>query len=289
MSDILSKFRLDGKVALVTGGGKGIGKGICLAYAEAGANVVLAEIDKDAGNAVAGQIKAMGRKALFVQTDVTKEDQIKKMVADTLKEFKRIDILVNNVGGPIFGPRPPRGSQPPAGPMPNSTILNLSNESWEKHIMWNLTSVFWCCREVGLVMAAQKSGNIINISSVAGNRPGAGMIAYGTPKAAVLHMSRVMAVELSRYHIRVNTICPMTIYHSDQDWGATSDVTEEERAHKLGILVHRTGITDDISLAAVYLASEASSYITGENFDVAGGPLYPVDLLERFNSMPPVV
>ena len=288
MTEVLSKFRLDGKVAVVTGGGKGIGKGICLAYAEAGADVVLAEIDNDAGKAVAIQIKAMGKKALFLPTDVTKEDQIKKMVADTLKEFKRIDILVNNVGGPIFGPRPAKGSKP-TGPIPNSTVINMTNEFWEKHIMWNLTSVFWSCREVGRVMAAQNSGNIINISSVAGNRPAAGMAAYGAPKAAVLQLSKIMAVELSRYHIRVNTICPMTIYHSDQDWGVTPDITEEERARKLGILVHRTGVTEDISLAAVYLASEASSYITGENFDIAGGPLYPADLLERFNSMPPVV
>jgi NAD(P)-dependent dehydrogenase (short-subunit alcohol dehydrogenase family) len=289
MSDILSKFRLDGKVALVTGGGKGIGKGICLAYAEAGADVALAEIDKNAGKAVASQVEAMGRKALFLQTDVTKEEQIIKMATDAKKAFGRIDILVNNVGGPIFGPRPAPGSTPPAGPMPNSTVLNMTTDIWNAHLIWNLTDTFWCCREVGKIMAAQNSGVIINIASVAGNRAVPGMAAYGAPKAAVIHLTEILSLELRRYHIRVNCITPMNILHSDQAWGGPSPLSDEERAKKSGISVGRSGTLDDTSALALFLGSEASSYITGLTIDVAGGPLFPADVMERFESQPPVV
>jgi NAD(P)-dependent dehydrogenase (short-subunit alcohol dehydrogenase family) len=286
MSNILSLFRLDDRVALVTGGGKGIGKGISLAFAEAGANVVLAEIDKDAGQAIASQIKAMGRKSLHLQTDITKEEQVIKMAEAAKKEFKRIDILVNNVGGPIFGPRRP-GEE--GGPRPNSTVINMTTEHWNAHIMWNLTDTFWCCREVGKIMAAQNSGNIINISSVAGNRAVPGMAAYGTPKAAVIHLTQILALELRRYHIRVNCITPMNIHHSDQTWGGPSDVPEGERARSAGISVHRMGTLEDTSALALFLASDASSYITGLTIDVAGGPLFPCDIMERFESQPPVV
>jgi len=286
MSGILSKFRLDGKVALVTGGGKGIGKSICLTYAEAGADVVLAEIDKNAGEAIASQITAMGRKALFLPTDVTKEEQVIKMAETAKKEFKHIDILVNNVGGPIFGPRNPGDT---TSSRPISTVINMSTELWNVHILWNLTDTFWCCREVGRIMAVQNSGNIINIASVAGNRAVPGMAAYGAPKAAVIHLSQILALELRRYHIRVNCITPMNIRHSDQTWGGPFELSEEESAKRAGISVHRMGTLEDTSALALFLASEASSYITGLTIDVAGGPLFPNDIMERFESQPPVI
>jgi 7-alpha-hydroxysteroid dehydrogenase len=268
MSDYLSRFRLDDRVAVITGGGKGIGKSIALVFAEAGAHVVIAEVDKDAAEAVAAEVRAQGRKSLPVQVDVTSLEQVKGMVAAALREFKRIDVLVNNVGGPLF---------------PASPLIRMTDELWEGHIKFNLTSAFWCCREAGMVMASQNSGNIINMSSVAGNRPVPGMTAYGINKAAMIQMTRILALELAQYHIRVNGIAPMSILHGDREWGPVSPgMTEQQRARRLGIVVDRVGTVEDISLAALYLASDASSYITGEILDIAGGPLFPADVMERF-------
>jgi len=282
MNNVASSFRLDDRVALVTGGGKGIGKGICLALAEAGAHVVVAELDKTAGDDVAGQVEALGRKTLSLQTDVTSSEQVTGMVEATMKEFKRIDILVNNVGGPRTGPRQPDTQEVPP---PNSSVITMTDEFWDWHIEFNLTSTFRCCREAGRVMAEQKSGNIINISSVAGNRAVPGMAAYGTPKAAVIHLTKILALELSPFQVRVNCITPMLILHSDRDWGLSPDIDEQKkRAKKAGIVVGRIGTVEDIALTALFLASDASSYITGGVIDVAGGPLFPADIMERFES-----
>jgi 3-oxoacyl-[acyl-carrier protein] reductase len=287
MSNYLNQFRLDGKVALITGASKGIGKSIAKVYAEAGADVVIADRDRNAGEAVADEVRAAGRKALYLQIDVTIREQITKMVEDTLKTFGRIDILVNNAGGPKFGPTDP---QKTTYLNENTQIISMTDEFWDWHIKFNLTSLFWCCREVGRIMVAQNSGNIVNISSVAGTRAVPGMAAYGTPKAAVNHFTQILALELARNNIRVNAITPMLILHSDQDWGGlSSDINEQKiRARKAGVVVGRIGRVEDISLLALYLASEASSYVTGEIIDAAGGPLFPADIMERFEATHPI-
>jgi len=282
MQELASQFRLDGKAALITGAGKGIGKCIALTYAQAGADVVIAEINKSAGEAVVKSVREMGRKALFVQTDVMVEEQIKRMVDSTLKEFKRIDILVNNAGGPKFGRSEVNN---PDAVKENTSIITMTDEFWNWHIYYNLNSPFWCCREVGKVMAAQKSGNIVNISSVAGTRPVPGMAAYGTPKAALNHFTKILALELSIYNVRVNAITPMLILHSDQDWGLSPDAEEQKRrARSAGVVVGRVGRVEDIANLALYLAADASSYMTGEVIDVAGGPLFPADIMAHYES-----
>jgi 3-oxoacyl-[acyl-carrier protein] reductase len=210
-------------------------------------------------------------------------EQINRMVESTFKEFKRIDILVNNAGGPKFGPA---NSKNMASPKENTSVITMTDEFWDWHINYNLNSPFWCCREVGKIMAAQKSGNIINISSVAGTRPVPGMAAYGTPKAALNHLTQILALELSIYNVRVNAITPMLILHGDQNWGLSPDLNEQKkRARSAGVVVGRVGKVEDIANLALYLAADASSYVTGEIIDVSGGPLFPGDIMDRFESM----
>jgi NAD(P)-dependent dehydrogenase (short-subunit alcohol dehydrogenase family) len=282
VQELASQFRLDGKVALITGAGKGIGKCIALTYAQAGADVIVAELDKNAGESVCKSIKELGKKALYMPVDVTSVEQIKKMVETSVKEFKKIDILVNNVGGPKFGPT---NAKSKTAAQENTSVITMTDEFWDWHIRFNLTSTFWCCREVGKIMAAQKSGNIVNISSVAGTRVVPGMAAYGTPKAAVNHLTQILALELSIYNIRVNAVTPMLILHSDQDWGLSPDPEEQKkRARSAGVVVGRVGKVEDIANMALFLAADASSYVTGEIIDVAGGPVFPADIMERFES-----
>jgi len=273
MSDFLSRFRLDDKVVLITGGGQGIGKRMALTFAEVGAHIVVVDLNKDTAEAVAKQVKAMGRKSLALQVDVTDSAQITKMVKAAVKEFKRIDVLVNNAGGPKMG-----------GP-----VISISDDVWEWHVKLNLDSVFMCSREVGRVMVAQNSGNILNISSVAGNRAVAGMAPYGATKAAVIQLTQIMACEFNRNNIRVNCITPKTILHPEFPMRPDSGpkMSPMERSRKMGLLINRVGEAEDIAAAALFLVSDAASYITGITLDVAGGPTYPVEIQERFDAMFP--
>ncbi len=258
-----SKFRLDEKVAIVTGSGGGVGKGIALHLAQVGAHVVVADLNQGTGETTAREIQALGRKSLSVVVDVTKSDQVSRLVDVTRKEFGRIDILVNNAGGTHVA----------------IPIVQFSEEEWDFRISLNLKSVFLCSKAVSRVMIDQNKGNIINIASAAGTRAMPGMSAYGAAKAGVISFTRTLAAELARYHVRVNCILPGPI---DTPASAARRGTGPERAARAGIPLGRIGQPDDIGLAAIYLACDASDFVSGEALEVKGGPFMRKDDMDRF-------
>lgn len=254
----LWELRMDGKAAIVTGGGQGIGKSISLGLARCGTSVCIADVNPAAGDEVAAQIRAIGPRALSLQVDATDDAQVVKMAAQTVAAFGRIDILVNNAGGasgPTFG----------AG-----TILDISERDWDDTLTRNLKSVFLCTRAAVGTMLAQKSGSIINIASITGQFPFAGMPAYSAAKAAVINLTKSMAMEFAP-HVRVNAIAPGLI-----DTPRTSLNRRPEEMEQLltNVPLGRIGKPEEVADIAVFLASDVSEWITGTIIDCNGGQVW---------------
>lgn len=260
---ILNKFSLKNRVAIITGSGNGIGRSIALAFAQDGASVVCAEINSTAGDAIAKEIHALGGKALPLTVDVMDSKQVDELVNRTIKEFGRIDVLVNNVGGTGRSRRTP--------------IIDMKEETWDLVIKLNLKSNFLCTRAVARVMMEQKRGNIINIASNSGLRPYPSLPPYGASKAAVVNFTMSMAIQLAPYNIRVNAIAPGTIVTAS----ATYLGDRDERAKKRGTPLGKAGSPEDTAMAAIYLASDASRYVTGVTIEPTGGPPFGAFLLEE--------
>ena len=254
----LDKFRLDGKVALITGAGKGIGAGIARAFADAGADVALGARTHSDLLAVAADVKAQGREALVQTTDVMKPDQLEALVAATLDRFGRLDILVNNAGG--FPPMP---------------ALATSTEQFMSALEFNVGTAFRLSTLCAQALA-EAQGSIINISSIAGEAATPCFAAYGTAKSALSFLTRQMAQEFAP-KIRVNAI---GVGSTKTD--ALNTVLNDEIEQTMVELtpMARLGEVEDIALGAVYLASPAASYITGEILGINGG-------LERANMQMP--
>ena len=244
-------FSLEGKVAVVTGSSRGIGRTLALGFAEAGASLVIVARSVTELENTAEEIRAHGGNALSVPTDVTNSDQVSEMVRSSLKKFERIDVLVNCAGGGAIAP-----------------LLDISEQAWDEMIALNLKSVYLCSRAVGRVMVDQKSGSIINFSSGAAKAILPEHSHYCASKAGVNQFTRVLAVEWGRFNVRVNAISPgLTETPLTRD---TDPVLLEQwsKAIPLG----RIGQPEDILGTAIFLASEASAYISGAIIPVAGGP-----------------
>lgn len=229
---------LKGKVAIVTGGTMGIGLGIADKLASLGAKVVVAAIH---------EVKT---KHYFVHCDVSDMNNVKAMVTETLKKFKRIDILVNNAG--IF---------------PNVPFKDMKEEDWDKVMAVNLKGVFNCTKIVSDFMMQQNSGKIINISSIAGYIGFPGLTHYCATKAGLMGFTRALALELAPYKINVNAIAPGAI----ETPGASGGAKDQLNAIAQIVPLKRVGQPKDIAEAAAYLATEASSYVTGQIITVDGG------------------
>jgi NAD(P)-dependent dehydrogenase (short-subunit alcohol dehydrogenase family) len=245
-------MRLEGKVAVVTGGAKGIGEAYSLGLAEEGARVVVADVDPKAGEAVVGQIQKSGAAAQFARTDVSNQAEVQRMVRATVERFGRLDILVNNAGILFTAP-----------------VEETTEEMWDKLLAVNVKGLFFCAQEAAKEMKKQKSGKIINISSIAAIGGQAGLCAYSSTKGAVLPITRVFALELAKYNIQVNAILPGTTdtgmakaAMADPEW--TRQITE-------GIPMKRLGRTKDLLGAVLYFASSDSDYCTGQTLIVDGG------------------
>jgi NAD(P)-dependent dehydrogenase (short-subunit alcohol dehydrogenase family) len=243
------------KVAVVTGARRGIGRSIALALAEAGADVALCDIVSDDGklDALLKEITRMGHKSVAIHVDISQKAQVESMVRQVVDALGRIDILVNCAG--IW--------------MPGQTLLECDEEGWDKVIDTNLKGTFLCCKAAGQVMAGQKAGVIINISSQVGLNPGVGIGAYSISKAGIIMLTRQLALELSRYNIRVNAIAPGVIM-TDFNKSLWADPEMSGRIAQT-IPLGRMASPEDVAEPVLFLASEASAYITGAIINVDGG------------------
>ncbi len=253
---LMDHFKLDGQVAIVTGAGKGIGAAIARAFAEAGADVALGARTESDLQAVAADIEAMGRRALVVPTDVLDFDQLQRLADQTLATFGRIDILVNNAGG--FPPKP---------------VSQTTAREFEGAFRFNVSTAYEMSRICAPLMVEHGgSGNILNISSIAGHKPTPCFAAYGTAKGALSLLTQELAQEFAP-KVRVNAIAVGSTKTDALNTVLTPEV--EETMVKLTPM-GRLGEVEDIALGAIYLCSPAASYVTGEILAVNGG-------LERLN------
>ncbi len=248
-------FSLKDKIAVITGGSRGIGLAIAKGYAESGAQVVLSSRKMADLEKAAKEIEAKGGRAMAIAAHTGKVEDVDRLIDETLKAFGRIDILVNNaVANPFFG-----------------SLLEIPLEAWDKVMEVNLRGYFLCARKAAGPMMAQKKGIILNIASQAGLRYGAGMGAYSISKAGVIMLTRGLARELGPYGIRVNALAPGVIEtkFSEALWKNPQIRETAEKASSL----QRIGQTEEVVGAAIYFASDASSYVTGETLTISGGSL----------------
>ena len=254
--------QLAGRVAIVTGAGQGIGRGIALSSAKAGADVVINDITLSTAEDTANEVAALGRRSLVVQADVSDADQVKRMVERALEELGDVHILVNNAGIAI-----------PAH------ITELSEDAWDQTMTVNLKSMFLCSKAVAPIMMAQRYGKIVNLSSKSGKKGGLWLTAYCTSKFGVIGFTQSLAFDLAPYGINVNAICPGTVFTPLWD-----NVLKEAYAKKLDmdadqvrdyytskIPLGREVTMDEIGNVVVFLCSDESSYMTGQAINITGG------------------
>jgi sorbitol-6-phosphate 2-dehydrogenase len=249
-------------VALVTGAGQGIGRGIALSLARAGADVAINDIAPGTAEATAAEIAALGRRSLAVPADVSQAEDVQAMIDRVVEEFGTVHILVNNAGvcAPAF-------------------ITDLSEEMWDRTMRVNLKSMFLCSKAVAPLMMAQRYGKIVNVSSKSGKQGGLWLTAYCASKFGVIGFTQSLALELAPYGVNVNAICPGQVYTPMWD-----NVLKQAYARKLNmdedqvrdyytskVPLGREVTLEEIGNVVVFLCSDRASYMTGQAFNITGG------------------
>ena len=252
--NVLEKFSLAGQVGIVTGGGQGLGRAFCQAFAEAGADLVVAEVNPETGADAAAMVRGLGNRALYLHTDVRLPESVRAMVDRAQTEFGQIDFLVNNAGVNQW-----------------CDAIDWAPGDWNRIFDVNLNGLFLCCQTVARHMIDQGKGSIINIASMSGltvNRPQP-QAAYNASKAAVVHLTRSLAVEWAPHGIRVNAIAPG--YMSNVKSKPFFSNPEYGELWLESVPMKRLGEPEELGPAAVFLASDASSFVTGHTLVIDGG------------------
>ncbi len=251
--DAFPRFDLTGDVALVTGAARGLGRAIALTLAHAGADIALGLRDVRTGGDLAKEIAALGRRALPLQMDVTRRDEIFRAVDDAVAHFGKLDVLVNNVGV-----------------APENLAENVSEKDFDYTLAVNLKGTFLASQAAGRVMIRQKRGRIINMSSQAGFVALPGESVYCMTKAAIAHLTRCLAVEWGKHNITVNAVAPTFIATPGTDEALADPAFRADVIERIAAL-HRIGEPMEVSGAVVFLASPAASLITGHTIVIDGG------------------
>ncbi len=259
MTNIIDRFRLDGKVAVITGSGRGIGEGLALGLAEAGADIVLAARRTEEIEEVAEKVRALGRKALPVTTDVMFIEQVETLAKTAFSELGRLDCWVSNAGG--ADDRVPR------------TFLDMPERQWDFQLNLNLKAVWTGAQAAAKIMKDNGGGTIINISSAAAGNASPFNGPYAVAKSGVNNLTQTLSAELATHGIRVNGISPGPIpTEVFMEFLGLKEEEIPELGERFQIPLGRVGTPDDIAPALIFLASDASSWMTGQTIVVKGGP-----------------
>jgi NAD(P)-dependent dehydrogenase (short-subunit alcohol dehydrogenase family) len=247
--------RMQGKTAVITGAASGFGRSTAMCFAREGAQVVVADLQAEAGQALVSAMQQQGQQALFVQCDVSREDSVQALVQAAVATFGKLDVVVNNAGTTHR----------------NKPALDVTSEEFDRMFAVNVKSLYWMVQAAVPHLKASK-GNMVNVASTTGVRPGPGLTWYSASKAAMINLTKGLGLELARDQVRVNAVCPMIGETAMlEQFMGMPDTPENRQRFLARIPLGRFTRPEDVAEAVVYLASDAASFLTGVCLDVDGG------------------